>query len=72
MIPDILANAGGVVVSYLEWYQNMHDEKWTEEKVNARLDQIVSDSFGQVWSRAQSDKISLKNAAFTIALEKLK
>lgn len=72
VIPDILANAGGVIVSYLEWYQNMHNEKWTEDEVNKRLDQIISDSFGQVWSRSQSDKIPLKSAAFTIALEKLK
>ena len=72
IIPDILANAGGVIVSYLEWYQNMHDEKWTEETVNTKLDQMISKSFGQVWSRAQNDHISLKDAAFVVALEKLK
>ena len=72
IIPDILANAGGVIVSYLEWYQNMHDEKWTEEEVNIKLDHMISKSFGQVWSRAQTDHISLKGAAFAIALEKLK
>ena len=72
IMPDILANAGGVIVSYLEWYQNMHNEKWTEAKVNERLDHIISDSFGKVWIRAQKDNISIKNAAFTIALEKLK
>jgi glutamate dehydrogenase/leucine dehydrogenase len=72
IIPDILANAGGVIVSYLEWYQNMHEERWTEAKVNERLDQIISESFGKVWNRAQKDRISIKNAAFTIALEKLK
>jgi glutamate dehydrogenase/leucine dehydrogenase len=72
IIPDILANAGGVIVSYLEWYQNMHDEKWAELEVNNKLDHMISNSFGQVWSRAQTDHISLKDAAFAIALEKLK
>lgn len=72
IIPDILANAGGVIVSYLEWYQNMHNEKWTEDQVNNKLDQIISDSFGKVWSKAQDEHISIKKAAFIIALEKLR
>jgi glutamate dehydrogenase/leucine dehydrogenase len=50
----------------------MHDEKWTEEEVNGKLDHMISKSFGQVWSRAQIDHISLKDAAFVVALEKLK
>ncbi len=71
IIPDILANAGGVIVSYLEWYQNMHSEKWDEETVNTKLDQIISRSFNDVWERSQVQKMSLKKAAFAIALEKL-
>ncbi len=71
IIPDILANAGGVIVSYLEWYQNMHSERWSEETVNTKLDQIISESFNKVWTRSQAEKISLKSAAFTIAIEKL-
>lgn len=71
IIPDILANAGGVIVSYLEWYQNMHSEKWDEDTVNTKLDQIISESFNKVWARSQDEKISLKKAAFAIALEKL-
>lgn len=72
VIPDILANAGGVIVSYLEWYQNMHEEKWTEEEVNIKLDQIISESFGKVWSRAQNENITVKKAAFVSAIDKLK
>ncbi len=72
VIPDILANAGGVIVSYLEWYQNMHNEVWDEKKVNQKLDQIISKSFHKVWNRAREDKISPKIAAFATALERLR
>ncbi len=52
IVPDVLANCGGVVVSYLEWYQNMHDERWTEEKVNKELKDMMEKAFEAVWDRA--------------------
>lgn len=67
VIPDVLANAGGVVVSYLEWQQNRADEHWSEEAVNQKLDEIMSSACRSVYS---SDK-PLKNAALTAALKRL-
>ncbi|HNQ31520.1 MAG TPA: Glu/Leu/Phe/Val dehydrogenase [Candidatus Woesebacteria bacterium] len=72
IIPDILANAGGVIVSYLEWYQNMHNEVWDEDTVNLKLDTIISESFSHIWKYAQTEKLSLKDAAFALALQRIK
>jgi glutamate dehydrogenase/leucine dehydrogenase len=72
VIPDVIANAGGVIVSYLEWQQNMAREKWTEEDVNAKLDQILSAATGKMIIRAEQKNIPLKQAAFEIALERLR
>lgn len=68
IIPDILANAGGVIVSYLEWYQNMHETVWDETKVNDKLDHIISRSFTSVWTKSNSEKIPLRKSAYVIAL----
>lgn len=72
IIPDILANAGGVIVSYLEWYQNMHNEVWDEDTVNLKLDTIISESFSHLWKYAQTERLSLKDAAFALALQRIK
>ena len=71
VIPDVVANAGGVVVSYLEWKQNMASESWTEQKVNADLDRIMTSAMRSVIQRAESEGCGLKEAAFLIALERL-
>ena len=71
VLPDILANAGGVIVSYLEWLQNRAGEQWGEERVNHRLAEILVPATQQVIIYANTHKISLKQAAFEIGLQRL-
>lgn len=71
IIPDILANAGGVVVSYLEWLQNIDNETWEEVKVNKRLHDYITDATRQIYNRSIEDSLSLKDAAFSVAIDNL-
>jgi len=71
VVPDILANAGGVVVSYFEWQQNLSSEKWTREQVNAKLEEIMNPAVDEVYKRSVADGVSLKQAAFMIAIERI-
>lgn len=71
VLPDIIANAGGVVVSYLEWQQNKAEAHWPLETVNSELDLILSQAVRMVLRRADALQCSLKEAAFVIALERL-
>lgn len=71
VVPDVLANSGGVTVSYLEWYQNMHRLKWTEKNVNQRLQQIMAKAFDAIWQKSGLRKIPLKEAAFEVAIERI-
>lgn len=70
-VPDIIANAGGVIVSYLEWRQNLSGEKWDEQRVNDELDRILTSATRIMIDRARNENISLREAAFVIALERL-
>jgi glutamate dehydrogenase/leucine dehydrogenase len=71
VVPDILANSGGVIVSYLEWYQNKNSEKWTEDKVNRELERYLVSAADKVYARTQKDGMTLKEAAFAEAISKL-
>jgi glutamate dehydrogenase/leucine dehydrogenase len=71
ILPDVVANAGGVVVSYLEWKQNKEKQKWSEEKVNKELEKYISHAVEQIYKTAKSQKAPLKEAAFIVALKNL-
>ncbi len=71
VVPDILSSAGGVVVSYLEWAQNMQHERWREKRVNDRLAEMMRDATESVLFRAERDEIPLREAAYEIAVARV-
>ncbi len=71
IVPDILANAGGVVVSYFEWVQNIQSMTWNEEKVNEKLYQIISKAFKSVWDISAEKNVSLRTGAYLIAVKRV-
>ena len=71
VIPDILANAGGVSVSYLEWVQNRMGYYWTEEEVDKRLEAIMTNAFRDVYETSKRYETDLRTAAYVLALSKV-
>jgi glutamate dehydrogenase/leucine dehydrogenase len=71
VVPDILANAGGVTVSYFEWVQNRIGFKWPLDRVNRRTDRAMKDAFENVYKTAGDNKISLRLAAYVVAISKV-
>jgi len=67
IVPDVLANAGGVTVSYFEWSQNFSSFFWTEEEINSRLTRIMREAFDAVWQVSQEKKVSMRTATFILA-----
>jgi glutamate dehydrogenase (NAD(P)+) len=72
VLPDILANAGGVTVSYFEWVQNRQYYSWDLNRVRQQLDSILSSAFEDVWQLANEKNVSLRTAAFMIAIQRVK
>ncbi len=72
VLPDILANAGGVTVSYFEWVQNQQYYKWGLNRVRQELDHVLSQAFESVWSESTDHKVTLRTAAYMIAIRRVK
>ena len=71
VLPDVIANAGGVTVSYFEWVQDFSSFFWSEDEINARLVRIMQDAFAAVWQVAQDNKVSLRTATFIVACKRI-
>jgi glutamate dehydrogenase (NAD(P)+) len=67
VVPDVLANAGGVTVSYFEWVQDFSSFFWTEDEINSRLTRIMREAFAAIWQISEEKKVSLRTAAFITA-----
>ncbi len=71
VLPDILANAGGVTVSYFEWVQNLQHYSWDLNRIRQELDHVLSDAFEQVWRQGKQHGLGLRTAAYRIAIERV-
>ena len=68
ILPDVLANAGGVVVSYFEWVQGLQEYFWKEPEVNSKLRDIVTRAFNETWHLQQERQTSMRSAAYGVAV----
>jgi glutamate dehydrogenase (NAD(P)+) len=71
VLPDVLANAGGVVVSYFEWVQGLQEYFWKEEEVNRRLNEITSRAFHETWQTYESRNTTMRTAAYGLAVQRV-
>jgi glutamate dehydrogenase (NAD(P)+) len=71
VVPDVIANAGGVTVSYFEWVQDFSSFFWTEAEINERLARIMREAFDAVWQVSQEKKVSIRTAAFIVACTRI-
>jgi glutamate dehydrogenase (NAD(P)+) len=71
LVPDILANAGGVVVSYFEWVQDRYGYFWKEHEVNVRLEEKMVNAFDAVWAIKEKFEVDARTAAYILAVDRI-
>lgn len=71
VIPDVLANAGGVTVSYFEWVQDFSSFFWSEDEINQRLEKIMADAFDAIWALAEQHQLPMRTAAFVVGCDRV-
>ncbi len=71
VVPDVIANAGGVTVSYFEWVQDFSSFFWSEDEINARLVRIMQEAFAVIWQVAQDKRVSLRTATFIVGCTRI-
>ena len=71
VLPDVLANAGGVVVSYFEWVQGLQEYFWREDEVNAKLHDIVARAFEEAWQTRDRYETSLRMSSYGLAVQRV-
>jgi len=71
VVPDILANAGGVIVSYFEWVQGLQEYFWKEAEVNAKLNDIVTKAFDETWATMEARNITMRTASYGLAVRRV-
>jgi glutamate dehydrogenase (NAD(P)+) len=71
ILPDILANAGGVTASYFEWVQNRQHYRWSLDRVRQELDALMAHAFEDLWTEAREQQVSLRVAAFMTAIRRV-
>nr|HDM59922.1 glutamate dehydrogenase [Bacillota bacterium] len=71
IVPDILANSGGVIVSYFEWVQDIQAFFWSLDQINYHLKRLMVGAFNDVWELAQKEKVDMRMAAYMIAIKRV-
>ena len=71
VVPDVLANAGGVIVSYFEWVQGLQSFFWDEQDINSRLEKIMVTNFERVWKMSRSKDVEMRTGAYILAIDRV-
>jgi glutamate dehydrogenase (NAD(P)+) len=71
VIPDVVANAGGVIVSYFEWVQDIQSFFWEEEQINSRLEKVMTRALAEAWGEADARRVSLRKGAYVVGVDRV-